>query len=671
MHFGVLYRASSKASGCALRIQSCVLLLILSGWTLFGSESCQAADASSARPIVPAVVSLDLSSWLSIGGSDHLDRKKYFNIHGAPNELSADEYEYVTGELGAGFGRRVGGLASALARAGEDPARPGHVNAGRLPRRRGNSTGQHSVWDMIDTTHPHAYYHHADGKGGKDTTHSNAKHFVPETAEAAAEAVSAYFASRGVDRPAYFEVANEINVHLGRLRRDGKQPTWDEVCDLHAVVARRLKKDFPQMKVGGPCAAYPAFEIKDFELWHRHMGRFINRAGSSLDFLSVHLYTTHWDDKENYRFGANTDAILDLMENSSRSETGQVIPLLISECGTGFKSGEQIHDHYSPQRDWRIVSGANHLFFSLQKRDDRLLKMVPFIVLKATWYNKPTPYPWTLYHKSKGEWQPTHLAKWYQFWRDAKGQYIPVDSNDANVQAMAVVDGTTVRLYLDNLRRSSSRVVLSELKGLTEAGASEQVTLRRLYFNGSEPVLETEAASLDDLQLQLRPEEAVCIELTLDEPLEPSQRTIESTHYARQQLQPIATGPAQFDFPVPDADLAASWAVLRLSISRPREMSRQPVVLWNGHEITSKGSESGDGQTLIADQFGAIEFPLPPEIVQSQNRLSVSFAEPGGRISTAVLRIRKRVNTFGKETKQAISPSSKAKQAETTQTQTL
>lgn len=585
--------------------------------------------ATGVRSEEIAKVSVNLSAWLSINGSTHLDRGKYFNVHGVPGELSDDELRYVTQELGAGFGRRVGGLVTALRRAGEDSDRPGHVNVKRLMKGSRSAEDAPPKWDIVDTTHPHAYFHHAEDPDDADR-------FVPASHKAAAEAVAAYFAGRRDELPAYFEVANEINVHLQQLGTD-----WESVCDLHGVMAERLKQEFPQMLVGGPCSAYPAFEIKDFGLWNRHMGQFIDRVGGQLDFLSVHLYTTHWDDKENYRFGANIDAILDLMENASLQSTGRVMPLLISECGTGFRVGERIHDEYSPRRDWMVITGANHLFFSLQKRDDRLLKMIPFMVLKASWYKEPTPYPWALFHSVNGEWQPTHLVKWFQFWRDAQGRFLPVESSDENVQTLAVVDGKTLRLYLDNLSRSAKHVTIADIKGVELSGTGETVKLTRIYLDGDMPVVRSSNLSASHASLTLSPEEAVCLEYSLAKPLELKRELVETTHYATQTLVPITAQSCTFDIEVSEGEKLPSAATVRLGISRNRTLSRKPAIRLNGQRILTIGKERGDGQTLVEDQFGTIEYEIPSELIRKDNRLTVTFDEPGGRIATAILCVKR------------------------------
>lgn len=576
----------------------------------------------AAKP--PATVQLDTKHWLVRGDSRELDRKKYFNVHGTPRELSDAERDLLVNELRVSFGRSLGRISGVFRRAGEDPTHPGHANLRELSKSPVSRTTSDDASDLVESSHPFAFLKR---KGES----SEAGRFVPANAQAAAEAASAYLKNHPTP-PRYFEVINEPNVHLGEY-----ETSWEDVCELHAAVAKRVREDRLGVLVGGPAAAYPAFELKDFFLWEKHMGPFVRNAGPDLDFLSVHLYTTHWDDKVNYRYGANNDAILDLMANESSLSRGGQKPFLISECGRGFRKGEAIHDEYSPQRDWLVISGANHMMFGLYRRDHELLKAIPFIVLKATWYQAETPYPWVLFHRGDDSWNLTHLAKWYRFWRDAEGRHVPIAVDDQQIQAMAFGRGRDLQVYLDNLSQTEREVSFP-----VEPGFAQSMQVRRLYSGEDGPVLEEETLDAgSSITITMRPEEAVMIRLRLTEPMDPQKEFIESTHYGDRTLAKLDNGKAEVEIELPSTDAAISSAVLRLGLSRSRELSQRPTVRVNGVKLGSSPISRGDGQTLQPDRFGVIEYAVPAKLLLEKNRVEVAYDTPGGRLATVALNVRR------------------------------
>ena len=638
-----LFGLASRTSWfrCVLSIAGCYFLV--ANWTKSaGGESANDLRVARSSAAVHEVssrdveVTLDLTQGLNIGGSRTLRREAYFNVHGTPSELTEHEAISLLGTLRANMGRSMGAISGLMGRLKEDPKRPGFADPQILEKclesylshksKRGN-THQEGL-EIVHSVHPFSYYGKPEEKGQENSP------FVPGSHEAAAEILSAFFSRIDVEREPYFEVANEGNVHVR-----GLGTTMEDLCDLHSELARRLHEEVPGLKIGGPASAWPAFEVKDFQVWRDQMGLFIDRAGKDMDFLSIHLYTTHYDDKVNNRFGANIDAILDLMENKALLSTGEVKPLLISECGTGLKKGERIMKRYSPQRDWLIMQGASHAFFDLLRRDDRLIKMIPFMVLKASWYDSEYPYPWTLYHRDKDEWKLTHLVKWYEFWKDVQGRHLPTSCSSLDVQTHALLDGRTVYLLLDNLLNSEVSLTVQELvdQGLNVESAS----ISSLYYDGVEPVISPKEPlqQLGD-EVVLEPHAAAIIRIGLSKIPQLRSELYESTFYGDRILQPIMAKPAYFMIEVPKRGESIKSCTLRLGIGRSKDLSLRPRVLINGHLIKVPGGARGNTD-LVGDQtFATKEIKVPVEFLRKKNRLSVQFAEPGGRISSAVLVVR-------------------------------
>jgi len=286
------------------------------------------------------------------------------------------------------------------------------------------------------------------------------------------------------------EVANECDVKVGAANT-----TWQEMIDLHIAVAERVHSDLPGGRhlIGGPTAAYPQYQLRNFSNFATGMGQFIALAGPSIDFLSLHLYDSYQPDMDSDpgdyspRSGNNLDAVLDLNEAYSYNQLGRVLPQLVSEYGSSFKVNNFT---YSPTHDWFILRGVNSKLLQFLERPDRLLKAIPFIVGKATWY--PTMgeffYPFTLWHlEQEGyngkdqQWVETHLGKFYQLWERVTGSRVKATSSDANIQVAAFLSSQTLFVCLNNVRNNTARAVIS----LPAFGSSAQVNVSRLFYNAS------------------------------------------------------------------------------------------------------------------------------------------------------------------------------------------
>lgn len=627
---GQLLRASRPIS--RLLVPAVCFLIVLAGLSCL-ADSIDNAPGQVEDQAAVVDVHLDITRRLSIGGRETLRREAYFNIHGTPGELTSAERDWLLGDLRANFGRSMGAISSFMQGLSEDTDRPGFADPGHMAERakrygkRSQSSGgeKSSQVEVVNSVHPYSYYGRADAKA-----ESQAR-FIPGSYEAAAEVLTSFFSARSIEREPYFEIANECNVKTRELG-----VTFAEMCDLHVTLAERLHESVPGLKIGGPTSAWPAFEFNDFSIWHEQMGMFIERAGRAMDFLSLHLYTTHWDDKTVNRFGANIDAILDLTESQTLLTTGVIKPLLISECGTGLRTGEAIMEQYSPRRDWLILRGANHVLFNLIKRDDRLLKMIPFIVLKATWYKSEAPYPWVLFHEIDGRWEPTHLAKWYEFWRDVQGQHLPTECSSLDVQTHAVIDGSTAYLMLDNL--SDSRAELRIAESIADHVSVEKRKISRLYYAEDEPQLVIgESMPEARSELTLEPHEACIIRYELSNAPVFTEKLLESTQYADRTLQAIAGKPMPFRIAGPAGDGEVTSATLRIGFGRLKSLSQQPTVRLNGKELVVPKDNRGECNLQSSSTFETKEVPVPVELLRPNNRVRVEFPDVGGYVSSVVL----------------------------------
>lgn len=448
-----------------------------------------------ALPAICAVqVSVDAGSRRFIGGVSTLDRKKYFNMHGGPQDsaFTADDIALISGQYRANVGR--GFVFSArMAECEEDPDRPGYVLKSSLLSRCAKYPPALNGWpaESVDFVHSSKTAQlYSNGCGG------STKGFVPGSPNATADFFSAFYDACMFPTSAgryLVEVANECNVKTSKCNT-----TWDNMVDQHIAVADRLARDFPPPAptpvVCGPTAAFPMYQLNNFSLWGAVMAPFIAKAAkSSVACLSVHYYDTYNNTAaidadphaapESMRTGANVEALMDLQESASAAlRGGKPYPMLISEYGTGFKNKPTV---YSPSHEWWIIRGVNGKLLSFMERPDRFLKSIPFIVSKATWYsegNYSYPYPFVLWRRDPpGPYEQTYLHLFYRFWANVEGDRVVTGSSDADVQVRAFDNKTHLFVVVNNLGQDSAVDVSAAWKGLSAAPA--RVERARLFFD--------------------------------------------------------------------------------------------------------------------------------------------------------------------------------------------
>ena len=78
----------------------------------------------------------------------------------------------------------------------------------------------------------------------------------------------------------YWEIWNEPNI----IPQMWDNPDWDSYCKFYVVVAKRLRSEFPNIKIGGPALAGDSVELI------ARLAERCKQEGAPLDFLSWHCY---------------------------------------------------------------------------------------------------------------------------------------------------------------------------------------------------------------------------------------------------------------------------------------------------------------------------------------------------------------------------------------------
>lgn len=585
------------------------------------------------------VVTVDPSRKLMVEGVSELDRKTYFNLHLAGlGGVSEDQINYLTDELDVHFGR--GFLTNwAMTQCSEDALRPGYVDPcsvaalGRLLLHDIESNPlfqKQRLGDIVDSGVVDAWYPSQADIG-------NPNGYIPVTHDQIADFISLCLKHcyRDQTRPRYFEVMNEPFIQVDNLNT-----TWANMCDLHRTVAARIHEDFDSIMVGGIAQAWPEYYWNHFSYWNDSMGYFIDHVGAHMDFFSIHIYDGCYDEKiPLIRSGSNLEALLDLIENHSLLVSGQVKPLIISEYGTTIPLDSELGMNYSQYRDWYSIRGINSKLMALLDKPDRILKSIPFVVGTATWYDKPYPYPWVLFLPDGDEWVFSEFVKFYELWRDVRGCRLSIASSDPDIQVQAYGLGDRVFICLNNMVKANVKVRLDFVNDALPAIGSLAAT-RMYYENGGVVLLEDQ---LIDDEIVLRPEEGCVITVSLDAALQFYDMVDEHRYYTDQTVTAITTGEVVLGLEASLGTNPMVYASLRVGINREHGIEIIPTVTFNGHVLECPHDWPGDHQLGHDEFFGVLEYEVPIAYIETQNSVTISYAEPGGYVTSAVLSCAERV----------------------------
>jgi hypothetical protein len=579
-------------------------------------------------------VSIDFTTQKFIGTESELNREKYFSFHGSSDtwDFNKSEADYLFDRLGVKFGRAFNGPA------------PFRENKFKLPSlesidgvatKKYNQIKNGPLFDKYASTNEIMTNHPRDG-------------FQMDIDPNAIAEYNVQFIKKAYPvLPKYYEVLNEPFVHTMDFVSSWEQSdnVILQMTNLFKATADKVHAQIPGVMVGGHASAWPEFEHKNFEHWNKQMKLFMDAAGESMKFFSTHLYDgRNVTGTFNYRSGSNSEAILDLMETYSYIKWGVVKPHLISEYG--YTANNVEGKPYSQEMDGRIIEAINKFLMILLDKQDRLLKSVPFIVGKATWFydNKTknpdqNPYPWVISRKlSDGSYKFTHLTKVFELWKDVEGKRVAIFSNNPDIQSHAFVKPGKAYIALNNLSTESQEVALDFLN--KSSGRITNITLRRLYNNDSEiPMLVFFSNFTKSDKITLRKGETIIMECDVNS-IDFSNKITESNHYSKTYMQKIEANKMMvfsFENSVTKSD---GKATIRMAIGRTHELSKKPILKINGFSQTVPDNWAGYDQATRDQFFGVIGIPISITVLkEGENKVEITFPDTGGYVSSVVLNI--------------------------------
>lgn len=583
----------------------------------------------------PVTVRVDLGTQRFLGGESELARDKYFNVHSdyAGGTLTPEDVALLTEELNVGFGRFFNSPFNYFK---GDPPYPTTEMTKALAYDKISQDKQdprfvYRTTRRVVTEHPHKAFRF-DGDP-KDAARWAADYFE--------------FMFEDDYRPEFYEPMNEPFVHAGKF--DDDQP---EVRRRMALFFKEIGREFDErnlpVKVIGYASAWPSMELWDFGHWNGRMKMFMDEAGPYMDAISVHLYDgTNVTGQDNRRSGSNAEAILDLIETYSFIKWNKIKPHALTEYGDITKGLPP--NHYDDIVGSAGLNTINHLLFGFLERQDRIMISIPFITTKSPWYymqpeNGFRPYGPDLWRPDPDKIEdgevkgflPTMKFRFFELWQDVKGDRAVSYSDDPDIQVHAFVNEHDAFICLGNLE-DVDRVVKLDVVG--PMGGFSNVVIKRLNVPSNELANYTkETISEPPVNLTLAPHETVVLRYQFADPLKRTRRADRTTLYSKTYLQPIeADTPITFEFE--DVPTGEGRAALRMSLGRKHDVSKQPRVSVNGHEVVVPVDWPGYDQANRDDFFGAITIPVPVSYLKDNTQVTLVFPDSGGRVSSLVLEV--------------------------------
>ncbi len=635
------------------------------------SLPCEAVEAAG-----PVEIKVYATQRRSIEGISELDRKVYFSMSDAGRGFdkrvrSEERMEYLLDDLGIHFGRSLGpvrGVKDWTKAIREDANRPGYADPEFLRevcRKKPEEPGEtfrRLVGGRLDVAAHEAKgafpdfmgeFHNERSKEASESGSHN--HALPGDLDAAAE-LTAGVLQHGFsdfDRPAYYEPMNE--------------PHWsfigsDELADWHLKTHAAVRERGLNVKVGGPCNSVCYFYRNNYNAFNG-VRDFIKKTDCQLDFYSFHAYDyLKWNGEAfegRISSGLPLEGMLDLVESYAVSEFGKPVELVISEQG-GYITGSEgrptsegvadlIAERHFPggegfENELRKRSIQSHILVSaviantltFMDHPHVVKKSVPFLLLDSMgWDVRYYPTMYVPYEfEDKTRLVETRNTDFYKLFRDFNGQRVVVSNDDPDLQVRAVVDGTTLRVVINNLSDAPHTTNLRLPK-------TDELSIRRYGRNADyTPYLnDDQLATTEGLQIEGR--EAVLITARYGRPI-PERGVVEETACYADKIvaRPKDGKPVRMTIRTPSLD-GLKYATLRIGVTRPTTAEPTVLLKFNGKRVRVPLEDAAPRLIDGGREYASTKLVrIDPELVRERNRVEVAFGDDDrGFIGSVVLRI--------------------------------
>ncbi|QBG46760.1 hypothetical protein EGM51_04890 [Verrucomicrobia bacterium S94] len=587
----------------------------------------------------PAKVTVHLLDEQVLGETSELDRSTFFNVHSSYTgvALTADDLEQLK-SLNVGFGRAFDGPFSGHQNGTPYPetAVIRKRSSGVIARAKADPLYVYRTTRRIITDEPGTVFNMQDDPA--------------EMARYAADILEYNYEDDF--RPDFYSPISLPFVAAGKYGGD-QAAVRERMTQVIARIGEEIDRRGLSTQVIGYTSAWPMMHYWDFGHWHGRMKMFMDVAGEHIDAIDFILMdATQYEKDDSRRSGSRVEALLDLVETYGAMKWGKPKPFAFSEFGD-VSSGWPEGDTYSPARSSAELNAYNHFLFSLLGREDRVLIAVPFITTKSPWYYNNPNHQWQPY--SADLWRPdpesivegkpsrfleTEKMEFYRLWRDVRGKRRFAESSDAGISVYAFAEGTDAFICLNSFKDEQHTVLLELSDGLPEI---RSVELKRMFVPKQQAVLysKTKIGSLPDL-LNMKPHETIILHVSYAAPPASQHHVKTQTYYSDSYLLPISKNkPLTLCIHNVEAN-DETTGTLRVSLAREHGLSKKPTLTVNGYTIDFPNQWMGDDQSnRKGGFFGSIPVNIPAGIILSENEITLTFPDEGGRVSTVVMDVHK------------------------------
>ena len=434
---------------------------------------------------------------------------------------------------------------------------------------------------------------------------------------------------------------------------------WNTVIQMHKNVTEIVKADHSEAQIGGAscCRFIDGSPLNNWDRIQQMMDD-MTTWSAEFDFWSFHPYERYSVKPDgsylqdiNYSPG-HLSAVMDLYETYSNLKFGDPKQFAITEYGSWNRTEMAGGSYGSYDRDtqqWDLVRDVREKLMMFFDRPDRMVNATPFIGARDWRNDVPTNVAAdnVFYEQdASGDWHETIVASMYRLYNDVSGEYIPIETDNIDLQTVAFRDGNKVYVVLNNLEKNNNAVNLQAITGL---GSVVSASLNRLVWGG------TEGLYLDGLDvsgswqnLTLSPEEGAVLTLTLDGPGLFDIAYDEDTYYSPVTNEPLNLVTGQSSVMPITADLQdAVTAKVRVAYRRTGQPAGESFdIIVNGNVINVPATGVIEFDENDTDMISR-EIDVPVGLLNDGvNTVQVDFSNGNGSTISTVLLVTRSIGDF-------------------------
>ncbi|MCX2784533.1 carbohydrate-binding protein [Microbulbifer thermotolerans] len=402
---------------------------------------------------------------------------------------------------------------------------------------------------------------------------------------------------------------------------------------------------------------------------------FMDAAGHNMDFYSVHVYDwpgVNSDAKSTLRRNGHLPAMLDMIEWYDVYQNGQANrkPIVISEYGA-VQGGWNTLAH-QPRFESEVLKSFNAMLMQILERPDYVIKSMPFTPAKPLWGYYPggcgyeevrnctAPYHYSLLIEpvlNSDNWQWSDYIKFYELWADIDGTRVDSVSSDPDVQVQSYVNNNELFIIINNLETVDTTIDLT-VAGLNNAQL-QNVELRNMHFdNNFDTQLERHHMKQMPTKVTLAADATLVLRYTLNSTIAINQSVDEKKYFGNSVSggsvpHRISVAGGAKNLQVNNVSVPSGYAEsqLRLTVAlypsqddTPDSLLQIDTLTINGHTIETPIDWRGRKENSVERYFNTLEIPVPVDVLQKNNTISVDFRH-NGELTVANLVIKEYTTT--------------------------